>query len=123
LHTFFRYALQVIVRYYSIRAYGRTGAGAIAPDARYCAVLWHGEHRIERRHIPGGSWKQLEAEATAAPSSVAIESEVHRAFAPNDKAAEIIATDLIDLTAAPLRIAAAIDAQLREQAANARPSP
>lgn len=106
----------MIVRYYTIRAYGRSGAGAIAPDARYCAVLWQGEHRIERRHIPGSHWKKLEAEATAAPSSVAIDSEVHQAFAPNDAAAEILATDLIDLTASPLRIAAAIDAQLREKA-------
>jgi hypothetical protein len=105
----------VVVRYYSIRAYGRTGAGAIAPDARYCAILWHGEHRIERRHIPGGQWKQLEAEATAASSSVEIDSEVHRAFAPNDNAADILATDLIDVSAAPLRVAAAIDAQLRLQ--------
>lgn len=106
----------MIVRYYTIRAYGRSGAGAIAPDARYCAILWQGEHRIERRHIPGGQWKQLESEATAAPSSVAIDSEVHRAFAPNDANADIMATDLIDVSAAPLRIAAAIDAQLREQA-------
>ena len=107
----------VIVRYYTIRAYGRIGAGAIAPDARYCAILWQGEHRIERRHIPGSAWKPLEAEATAASSSVAIDSEVHRAFAPNDNVAEIMATDLIDVSAAPLRIAAAIDAQLRELAA------
>lgn len=109
------YAHCVIVRYYSIRAYGRVGAGAIAPDARYCAVLWQGEHRIERRHIPGSVWKPLEAEAVAASSSVAIDSEVHRAFAPNDATADIMATDLIDVSAAPLRIAAAIDAQLRDQ--------
>ncbi len=107
----------MIVRYYRIRAYGRIGAGAIAPDARYCAILWQGEHRIERRHVPGGQWRQLESEATAAPSSVGIDSEVHRAFAPNDAAAEIMATDLMDVSAAPLRIAAAIDAQLRDQAA------
>jgi hypothetical protein len=104
----------MIVRYYTIRAYGRSGAGAIAPDARYCAILWHGEHRIERRHIPGSAWRQLEAEAAAASSSVAADSEVRRAFAPNDAAAEILATDLIDVSAAPLRIAAAIDAGLRE---------
>jgi hypothetical protein len=108
------YDRRVIVRYYRIRAYGRSGAAAIAPEARYCAILWHGEHRIERRHIPGNSWKPLTEEATSASSSVAIDSEVHRAFAPNDNAAEIQATDLVDLTAAPLRIAAAIDAQLRE---------
>ncbi len=107
----------MIVRYYQIRAYGRSGAAAIAPDARYCAILWHGEHRIERRHIPGNAWKPLTAEATSASSSVAIDSEVHRAFAPTDGAAEILATDLVDLTAAPLRIAAAIDAQLREHLA------
>lgn len=106
----------VIVRYYSIRAYARSGAAAIAPDARYCAILWEGEHRIERRHVPGSQWKQLEAEATAASSSVARDSEVHRAFAPNDDAADIMATDLMDVSAAPLRVAAAIDAQLREQA-------
>lgn len=104
----------MIVRYYTIRAYGRTGAAAIAPDARYCAILWHGEHRIERRHIPGSAWKPLTAEAASASSSVAIDSEVHRAFAPTDPAAEIMATDLVDVTAAPLRIAAAIDAALRE---------
>ena len=104
----------MIVRYYSIRAYGRIGAGAIAPDARYCAILWQGEHRIERRHIPGSHWRQLESETTAASSSVAGDSEVHRAFAPNDKAADIMATDLVDVTASPLRVAAAIDAQLRE---------
>jgi hypothetical protein len=114
LHTA-GYDRSVIVRYYTIKAYGRIGVAAIAPDARYCAILWQGEHRIERRHIPGSQWKPLEAEATAASSSVAIDSEVHRAFAPNDAAADIMATDLIDVSAAPLRIAAAIDAQLRDQ--------
>jgi hypothetical protein len=104
----------VIARYYTIRAYGRSGAAAIAPDARYCAVLWNGEHRIERRHIPGNSWKALASEAVAASSSVAADSEVRRALAPGDAAAEILATDLVDVSAAPLRVAAAIDAQLRE---------
>lgn len=106
----------MIVRYYSIRAFGRSGVGAIAPAARYCAVLWRGEHRIERRHLTGGAWKQLEVEVADASSSVAVESEVWHAFAPNETGAEIMATSMSDVTAAPLRVAAAIDALLREQA-------
>lgn len=106
----------MIVRYYSIRAYGRVGVGAIAPEARYCAILWRGEHRIERRHLPGGLWKQVESEVAAAASSVAADSEVGRAFAPNDAAATIVALNLVDVSAAPLRVAAAIDGELREQA-------
>ncbi len=104
----------MIVRYYAVSAFGRIGTGAIAPDARYCAVLWRGEHRIERRHLTGGAWKQLEIEVADASSSVAVESEVWRAFAPNDASAEIMATSMTDVTAAPLRVAAAIDALLRE---------
>jgi len=104
----------VIVRYYSVHAFGRVGVGALAPEARYCAILWRGEHRIERRHITGAAWKQLDGEVASASSSVAVESEVWRAFTPNDAGAEIIATSMTDVTAAPLRVAAAIDASLRE---------
>lgn len=105
----------MIVRYYDVSAFGRIGTGAISPDARYCAILWRGEHRIERRHLTGGAWKKLEVEVSDASSSVAVESEVWRAFAPNDHAAEILATSMNDVTAAPLRVAAAIDALLRER--------
>ena len=104
----------MIVRYYDIAASGRVGRAAIAPDARYCAVLWHGEHRVERRHCSGLVWARLEIEASSASSSVAPESEVRQALAPSDPGAEIIATSMIDLTAAPSRIAATIDAQLRD---------
>ena len=103
----------MIVRYYSVSAFGRIGTGAIAPEARYCAVLWRQEHRIERRHLTGGAWKKLELEVADASSRVEVESEVWRAFAPNDHAAEIMATSMNDVTAAPLRVAAAIDALLR----------
>jgi len=105
----------VIVRYYDVSAFGRLGTGAIAPDARYCAILWRGEHRIERRHLTGGAWKKLEIEVADASSRVEVESEAWRAFAPNDITAEIVATSMNDVTAAPLRVAAAIDALLREQ--------
>jgi hypothetical protein len=105
----------VLVRYYSLSAYGRVGRGAIAPDARYCAILWRGEHRIERRHLPAAVWPTVTAEVSAAEASVAADSEVRRAFAPNDATAEIRALTLADITAAPLRVAAAIDSQLREQ--------
>ena len=57
---------------------------AIAPAARYCAVLWRGEHRIERRHLPGGAWAQLERDVTEASSRVESDSEVWRALAAND---------------------------------------
>jgi hypothetical protein len=110
------YDAAVIVRYYAIQAFGRIGAGAIATEARYCAVLWRGEHRIERRHLTGGAWKQLEVEVVGASSSVHADSEVWRAFTPNDAGAEIMATCMGEVTAAPLRVAAAIDALLREQA-------
>ena len=106
----------MIVRYYDISASGRVGKGAIAPEARYCAVLWRDEHRIERRHFTAGVWRRLEEEAASASSSVDGDSEVRRAFAPSDAAAEIMATSMVDLSAAPLRVAAAIDAQLREHA-------
>lgn len=105
----------MIVRYYDVRAFGRSGTGALAPGVRYCAILWRGEHRIERRHLTGGAWKQLEIEVADASSSVAIDTEVWRAFAPNDASAEIMATSMTDVTAAPLRMGAAIDALLREQ--------
>lgn len=105
----------MIVRYYDVRAFGRTGIGALAPGARYCAILWRGEHRIERRHLTGASWKQLESEVGDASSSVAANSEVWHAFAPNDAGAEIMAISMTDVSAAPLRMAAAIDALLREQ--------
>ena len=105
----------MIVRYYAVSAFGRIGTGAIAPEARYCAILWREEHRIERRHLTGGAWKKLDFEVAAASSRVEVESEVWRAFAPNDHAAEIMATSMNEVTAAPLRLAAAIDALLREQ--------
>lgn len=104
----------MIVRFYSISAFGRVGMGAIAPDARYCAILWRQEHRIERRHLTGTAWKALDVEVGAASSRVEAESEVWRALAPNDHGAEILATSMTDVTAAPLRVAAAIDALLRE---------
>lgn len=104
----------MIVRYYDVNAFGRSGKGAIAPAARYCAILWRGEHRIERRHLTGGAWKQLEIEIADASSRVEMESEVWRSFAPNDAGAEILATSMTDITAAPTRMAAAIDATLRE---------
>lgn len=109
----------MIVRFYTISAFRRVGRGAIAPDARYCAILWRAEHRIERRHLTGDAWKQLEAEVAAAASRVDYESEVWRAFTPNDAGAEIMATSMIDVSAAPLRVAAAIDAQLRDGAKTA----
>jgi hypothetical protein len=105
----------VIVRFYALRALGRVGHGAIAPDARYCAILWRGEHRIERRHLPAAAWPKVESEVHAAASSVDVDSDVRRAFAPNDANADILALALVDITAAPMRIAAAIDAQLRDQ--------
>jgi hypothetical protein len=105
----------VIVRYYSVTASGRVGNGAIAPEARYCAILWRGEHRIERRHLTGTAWKRLDVEVASASSSVDPDSEVWRSLAPQDAGAEIIATSMVDITAAPLRVAAAIDAQLRDE--------
>ncbi len=104
----------MIVRFYDVSALGRTGKGAIAPAARYCAVLWRGEHRIERRHLPGGAWAQLERDVTEASSRVESDSEVWRALAGNDPHAEVLATSMTDLTAAPTRVPAAIDAALRE---------
>ena len=104
----------MIVRYYDVRASGREGRGAIAPDARYCAVLWRGEHRIERHHLTTQAWRQLEAEVVDASSRVEVDSEVWRSFAPNDTGAEIQATQMTDVTAAPTRVAAAIDAMLRD---------
>lgn len=108
----------MIVRYYAITAFGRVGHGAISPEARYCAILWQGEHRIERRHLTGGAWKKLDVEVSSASSSVERESEVWQSLAPNDAGAEILATSMVDVSAAPLRVAAAIDAQLREQGRN-----
>jgi hypothetical protein len=105
----------MIVRYYTISASGRVGNGAIAPEARYCAILWRDEHRIERRHLTGGAWKRLDVEVTFASSSVEPDSEVWRSLAPQDAGAEIMATSMADITAAPLRVAAAIDAQLRDE--------
>jgi len=110
-----RVRCSVIVRYYSVHAFSRIGVGALAPEARYCALLWRGEHRIERRHLTGSAWKQLDGEVASASSSVAVESEVWRAFTPNDTGAEIIATSMTEVTAAPMRVAAAIDAALRDQ--------
>lgn len=104
----------MLVRYYAITATGRVGRAAIAPDVRYCAILWQGEHRIERRHLTGGAWKQLEVEVASASSSVDIDSEVWRSLAPNDTGADILATSMVDVSAAPTRVAAAIDAELRE---------
>lgn len=105
----------MLVRYYAITASGRVGHGAIAPGARYCAILWRNEHRIERRHLTGGAWKRLDVEVADASSSVSPDSEVWQSLAPSDPGAEILATSMVDVTAAPTRMAAAIDAQLREQ--------
>ena len=104
----------MIVRFYDVKALGRIGKGAIAPAAHYCAVLWRGEHRIERRHLNGSVWAQLEREVADASSRVEMESGVWRALAGNDRHAEIMATSMTDVTAAPTRVAAAIDAALRE---------
>lgn len=104
----------MIVRFYSVAAFGRTGAAAVSPEARYCAILWRGEHRIERRHLAGPHWTRLTTEVAAASSSVAIGSEVHQALTPSDPHAEILAVSLTNVTAAPLRIAAAIDGELRD---------
>ena len=104
----------MLVRYYAITAGGRVGNGAVAPEARYCAILWRGEHRIERRHLTGSAWKRLDVEVVSASSSVDVDSEVWRALAPHDGGAEILATSMADVSAAPLRVAAAIDAELRE---------
>ena len=108
------YDATMIVRFYSITAFGRSGHAAVAPEARYCAVLWRGEHRIERRHLTGSAWKQMEREVADASSSVGPDAEVRRAFAPGDSAADILATSMTDVSAAPWRVAAAIDAALRE---------
>jgi hypothetical protein len=89
----------------------------ICPEARYCSIAWFGADRLDRRFVPIGDWRSVEArivEGLPAGPLEASHAIVRALLAPEDRTARIVQyLSVQDIDAAPATVAATLDAWLR----------
>lgn len=90
----------------------------VCPDARYASVRWLEASRLERRHLAAAAWPVVARElAEGWPKGlVPADAATARALLPEDQRhLQLQALTEPPIAAAPLALAAALDAYLHQQ--------